>query len=48
LVVDIARLDREDIAAVKELLGAVFDVRGLGEATHLLGMEVTRDWEAQA
>jgi hypothetical protein len=31
---------------VKELLGAMFDVCDLGEATYFLGMEVTRDWEA--
>jgi hypothetical protein len=43
----VAGLDREEIAAVKELLGAVFDVRDLGEATYFLGMEVTRDREAK-
>jgi hypothetical protein len=40
-------LDREEIAAVKELLGAVFDDCDLGEATYLLGMEVTPDREAR-
>jgi hypothetical protein len=43
----VAGLDREEIAAVKELLGAVFDVCDLGEATYFLGMEVTRDREAR-
>jgi hypothetical protein len=42
----VAGLDREEIAAVKRLLGAVFDVQDLGEATYFLGMEVTRDREA--
>jgi hypothetical protein len=42
----VAGLDREEIAAVKRLLGAVFEVRDLGEATYFLGMEVTRDREA--
>jgi hypothetical protein len=43
----VAGLDREELAAVKELLGAVFNVRDLGEATYFLGMEVTRDREAR-
>jgi hypothetical protein len=43
----VAGLDREEIAAVMELLGAVFDVRDLGETTYFLGMEVTRDREAR-
>jgi hypothetical protein len=43
----VAGLDQEEIAAVKEELGAVFDVRHLGEATYFLGMEVTRDREAK-
>jgi hypothetical protein len=42
----VACLDREEIAAVKELLVAVFDVRNLGEATYSIGMGVTRDREA--
>jgi hypothetical protein len=42
----VAGPDREEIAAVKRLLAAVFDVRDLGEATYFLGMEVTRDREA--
>jgi hypothetical protein len=41
-------LDREEIAAVKKLLGAVVDVRDLGEATYCLRMEVTGDQEARA
>jgi hypothetical protein len=32
---------------VKELLGVVFDVCNLGEATYFLGIEVTRDQEAR-
>jgi hypothetical protein len=43
----VAGLDREEIAAVKELLGAVFDVCDLAEATYFLGMEVTWDREAK-
>jgi hypothetical protein len=43
----IAGSDQEEIAAVKELLGAVFDVCDLGEASYFLGMEVTRDREAR-
>jgi hypothetical protein len=39
----VAGLDWEEIAAVKELLRAVFDVRDLGEATYFLGIKVTRD-----
>jgi hypothetical protein len=34
----VAGLDREEIAAVKELLGAGFDVCDLGKATYSLGM----------
>jgi hypothetical protein len=48
----VAGLDREEIAVVKRLLGAVFDVRDMGEATYFLGMEVTgpgsRDSKANA
>jgi hypothetical protein len=36
----------EEIVAVKRLLGGVFDVRDLGEATYFLGMEVNRDRES--
>jgi hypothetical protein len=43
----VAGLDREEIAAVKKLLGAVFNVRDLGKAKYFLGMEVTREWEAR-
>jgi hypothetical protein len=44
----VAGLDQEEIAAAKELLGAVFDVHDLGEATYFLGIqEVTRDREAK-
>jgi hypothetical protein len=32
---------------VKELLGAVFDARNLGEATYFLEMEVIRHREAR-
>jgi hypothetical protein len=34
----VAGLNQEEIAVVKELLGAVFDVRNLGEATYFLGI----------
>jgi hypothetical protein len=44
--VRVAGLDREEIAAVKKLLGVVFDVRDLAEATYFPRMEVTRDREA--
>jgi hypothetical protein len=37
----VAGLKREEIAAVKELLGAVFDVCDFGKAMYFLGMEVT-------
>jgi hypothetical protein len=40
-------LDRKEIAAVKELLGAVFDVRDLGKATYFFEIEVTWDREAR-
>jgi hypothetical protein len=43
----VAGLDREEIAAVKGLLEAVFDVRDMGKATYFLGMEVTWDREAR-
>jgi hypothetical protein len=43
----VAQLDREEIAAVKKLLGVVFEIRDLGKATYFLGMEVTRDREAK-
>jgi hypothetical protein len=44
----VAGLEPEEIAAMKELLGVVFNVRNLGEATYFLRIEVTRDWEARA
>jgi hypothetical protein len=41
------RIGLREIAAVKELLKAVFDVCDLWEATYFLGMEVTRDCGAR-
>jgi hypothetical protein len=38
--------DSRRIAVVKRLLGAVFNVSNLGEATYFPGMEVTQDREA--
>jgi hypothetical protein len=43
----VAGLNYAKIAALKELLGAVFDVRNLGEAMCFLGMEVSRDRKAR-